>query len=353
MGKKVSIIIPVYNCEKYLATCLESLLHQTYRNFEIILIDDGSTDGSGAICEKFAENSVNIKVIHQKNSGPGTARNAGLDVATGEYLTFVDADDYVSKNYVETLTDLLEKYQADIAEVGLVCLYKIRNVFEASDETVQCFQGRECLIKDYFSENRKLRNCIAGRMYNLQKCRDIRFSEKSIGEDTEYSLRMLSRCDRLVKYHKCLYACRAYQETLTRREFNRKNFDVVEVAYQDLLFAEHMGVELDSWEYVFLHFTELCYKLLADLAVQKKEYEFNTELQEMLQTYKKMDEIARCHQMKLENKIITDVSNIVMWAQEYRKNNRFRIFVKYIRNMFSGVIGCCKVRISYEYKFKE
>ncbi len=353
MDKKVSIVIPVYNCEKYLSACLNSLLCQTYKNMEIILVDDGSSDKSPALCDEYAERHMIIKVIHQKNAGPGAARNAGMNIVTGEYLTFVDADDYVSKKYVEILVELLEKYQAGIAEVGLVCMYQSHNAFEKNDEKILVLQGHENLVKDYFSENRKLRNCIAGRMYDLQGCRDVRFSSKSIGEDTEFSLRMLSRCERLVKYNKCLYGCRAYQETLTRKPFNPKNFEVVRVAYQDLQFAQRMGVDPDNWEYVFRHFTEICYDILRKIAVQKQEKNYRAELQEMLCIYGKMSLLAEKHNIHLDQKLIRDTENIEMWAREYRKKNRRKIKVKNFRSLISKWLGNCKEKISYEYKFED
>ncbi len=104
---EISVIVPVYNVEKYLRRCVDSILNQTFSDFELILVDDGSTDGSAAICDEYAANSggVNVVVVHQKNGGVSKARNAGLKSAKGEYITFVDSDDYIAKNYLECLYD--------------------------------------------------------------------------------------------------------------------------------------------------------------------------------------------------------------------------------------------------------
>lgn len=110
----ISIIVPVYNVEKYLAICIRSLLAQSYKNIEIILVDDGSTDTSGAICDKFAAQSSKIQVIHKKNGGLSSARNAGLAMAGGRYIGFVDSDDYVLPTMYEKLMDAVQKYQAQI-----------------------------------------------------------------------------------------------------------------------------------------------------------------------------------------------------------------------------------------------
>lgn len=352
MGKKVSVIIPVYNCEKYLSACLESLLHQTYNNLEIILIDDGSSDRSSFICDEYGGQYSKIKVIHQENAGPGMARNTGIDVMTGDYLTFVDSDDYVAKEYIETLMNLLEKYHADIAEVGLVCMYPFRNAFENSDGRIRCFEGRETLIKDYFSENRQIRNCIAGRMYDTTKINGVRFSEKSIGEDSEYSLKMLSRCERLVKYHKCLYVCRAYQETLTRRPMTSKHFDVVDILFRDISFAEQSGVKFEDWTYVFQCYVNMCYDLLGILAVQKKEKDFASELENIILVYWEINKLAEKHNIKLSTKIVEDIEHIDLWAHEYRKKNRIRIIIAQFKAMVSRIAGIFKEKISYEYQFE-
>ena len=101
--KKVSVIVPVYNTEKYLHRCIESILDQTYKMLELILIDDGSTDSSGIICDEVAQKDTRVKVLHKKNEGAGEARNCGINIAQGEYICFVDSDDYISSRYIEIM----------------------------------------------------------------------------------------------------------------------------------------------------------------------------------------------------------------------------------------------------------
>ena len=109
----VSIVVPVYNVEHYLQECILSLLGQTYKNIEVILVDDGSTDSSGNICDLFAEKDSRIKVIHKRNAGLGYARNSGLEIAKGEYITFIDSDDIAEKNLVELLMNAVHEAVAD------------------------------------------------------------------------------------------------------------------------------------------------------------------------------------------------------------------------------------------------
>ncbi len=122
MQEKVSVIVPVYNVEQYINKCIESILNQTYQNLEIILVDDGSTDSSGKICDKFAEQSPKVIVIHKQNGGLSDARNAGLNLCTGDYITFVDPDDYLLPNYVNALTRNI--HDADICISSYCTLYR-------------------------------------------------------------------------------------------------------------------------------------------------------------------------------------------------------------------------------------
>ena len=115
----ISIIVPVYNVERYLPRCIESILRQTYTNFELILVDDGTPDRSGIICDRYAEKDSRIRVIHKENGGVSSARNAGIDAAKGEWLTFVDSDDWISNDYLLTLTNLITEDDFDLVVGGV------------------------------------------------------------------------------------------------------------------------------------------------------------------------------------------------------------------------------------------
>ena len=118
----VSVILPVYNVEKYLIKCLDSVIRQTYQKLEIILVDDGSTDSSGKICDEYANKDGRIKVFHKKNGGLSDARNYGIERSTGEYLAFIDSDDYVDDDYIEFLMNLTEsgKYKISLCSLHVV-----------------------------------------------------------------------------------------------------------------------------------------------------------------------------------------------------------------------------------------
>ena len=124
MAPKISVIIPVYNVEQYLRECLDSVVNQTYQELQIILVDDGSTDISGAICDEYAQKDPRITVVHQKNQGAGAAKNAGLALAEGYYLSLIDSDDYIESDMYQTMVEAMEEYKVDIVQ----CLFD--NVFK-------------------------------------------------------------------------------------------------------------------------------------------------------------------------------------------------------------------------------
>lgn len=145
MNENISIIVPVYNVRNYLSQCIESILSQSYPFLEIILIDDGSTDQSGKICDQYEKLDSRIKVIHQKNGGAANAKNSGLAVATGEYLSFVDSDDYLEPMAYEIMLACLKKYQADVVQASFCNCYVDGKSTYKTLEGVKVFETEEFL----------------------------------------------------------------------------------------------------------------------------------------------------------------------------------------------------------------
>lgn len=164
----ITIIVPVYQVKDYIGECMESLLVQTYTNLEILLIDDGSTDGSEAVCDEYARKDDRIRVIHQENQGLSSARNTGLERVTGEYVAFVDSDDMVLPDFIETLYKLLEKYQADIALCGYVkCrsedLVCVRNELSSSDKEL-CMTSTQ-MLRQWHGKYKKWETVAWNKLY--------------------------------------------------------------------------------------------------------------------------------------------------------------------------------------------
>ena len=134
MNSLISVIVPIYNVEKYLDRCVESIINQTYKNLEIILVDDGSPDNCTQMCDDYAKKDSRIRVVHKENGGLSDARNAGMEVATGEYVSFIDSDDYISLDFYETLFQTMIDNDSDIVECSVVKFYENGKFDEYSDD---------------------------------------------------------------------------------------------------------------------------------------------------------------------------------------------------------------------------
>lgn len=203
MKDLISVIIPVYNVELYLEHCVRSVMGQTYSNIEIILVDDGSTDGSGKLCDMLASEDSRIHVFHKPNGGVSSARNLGAQNCRGNYIAFVDSDDYVDSRYIEYLYDLILRYQADVAQCKAVTTQNCQAAFKASDD-VFCVSHDE-IVKNGF-DNVSVSSCwgiLAGRELVLS----IPFPENyTIGEDTITTFKRFANAHKIAVGSSVLYA---------------------------------------------------------------------------------------------------------------------------------------------------
>jgi glycosyltransferase involved in cell wall biosynthesis len=195
----VSIIVPIYKVEPYLRRCLDSIVNQTYTNLEIILVDDGSPDGCPQICDEYAAKDERIVVIHKKNGGLSDARNAGLDICKGEYISFVDSDDWVEEQYVEILFDLLTKENADIA----ICSYnsftneiELPQFFLNGDIKYVCWDSHETLTR-LCAEDTPGLMAIWGKLFKRKLFDNIRFPKGKLYEDAYVNYKLYSLADKI------------------------------------------------------------------------------------------------------------------------------------------------------------
>ena len=188
----LSVIVPIYNAEKYLEKCIESICQQTYRDLDIILIDDGSQDQSGAICDQFKAIDGRIRVFHKENGGVSSARNRGLDVAQGEYITFIDSDDWINPDLLERL--MAQIGQADMAVGGYTTVSKAGNVEQKYKDESLTFPECVCSKFDELYANNFF-NTPIGKIYKRNILGTQRFdSSVALGEDFLFNLEYLSKC---------------------------------------------------------------------------------------------------------------------------------------------------------------
>ena len=214
----VSVIIPVYNVEPYLREAIDSVITQSYKNLEIILIDDGSTDCCGAICEEYALKDSRIRVIHQENKGLSTARNAGLDVITGNYVVFLDSDDAYHPEYVKLLIETQIKEDADIVVCGIKSFKNdkatshIRPITESTK--APCSLNRIDALHSLIQGN--LNVVVWNKLYKSKLWNNIRFPDGFVYEDTDTTYRIISNCEKISLVDQILYMNRVRDGSITK-----------------------------------------------------------------------------------------------------------------------------------------
>ena len=233
----VSIIIPVYNVEKYLERCVNSVIEQSYKNLEIFLIDDGSLDSSGLIADSLANADKRIKVVHQKNKGLSGARNTGIKQATGEWIMFVDSDDYIDLNMVKTLLDLAQDNNADMAASNVEKVSDNGHIGYYGDTEEQCLlTSKEALTK--LAVNHTINNSAHNKLIKTKIVKNHLFREGIMFEDCDVMYKWMNEANKLVYTGSPFYKYYLSSQSLLRGKFNPKSFDYIEVAKNKIAFYE-------------------------------------------------------------------------------------------------------------------
>lgn len=229
----VSVIIPVYNVEKYLCRCLDSVLSQNYPNFEIILVDDGSTDDSGDICDEYARKDSRIKLIHKKNGGSSDARNKGLGMVSGDYLTFIDSDDYVHEDYV---SKMLEACEANNCEITQCSFEKGRR-----DKFTSQRNASRIGIMDHYKifEGNILKTTVWGKLYKSYLFSTIRFPEGKIHEDEFVTYRAVYKANQIAVLSDQLYYYFQSDNSVMRNQNEKIRLDFLEAYAERVSFFQN------------------------------------------------------------------------------------------------------------------
>lgn len=222
---EISIIVPIYNAQKYLSRCIESVIKQTYKNFELILIDDGSTDNSYAICEEYQKKDNRIILIKKENGGQSSARNNGLNIARGNYIGFVDSDDWISSNMFEKLFSLIESYEADIVSSDYFFSNNDIEVFPEVSGKELVLNNKTEIIK-YFFKSDKLNStnefAVWGKLYKRELFNNLFFKEGIIYEDYLLNFYLFEKANKIVKTKDILYAYFQSPNSTTRAKLDSK-----------------------------------------------------------------------------------------------------------------------------------
>lgn len=244
---EISVIVPVYQVEKYLTRCIESILAQSYADFELILVDDGSLDSSGDICERYAVSDGRIRVIHKENGGLSSARNTGLDSAIGKYVTFIDSDDVIHPQYLEVLHNACEQNTADISIARLTRFQKneeieefqeitnVNTLVEDSTYALNCFFDKEKNVSNYVSA------CC--KVFKRHLFQNIRFPEGRLFEDEFTTYKLYFAAHTVVDLEAVLYFYFINDESITRNLTLQKRFDEYDAQWERLEFLKRHGLK--------------------------------------------------------------------------------------------------------------
>lgn len=231
----VSVIIPVYNVEKYLGACMTCVCNQTYKNIEIIMVDDGAKDSSGSMCDSWKKEDNRIRVIHKKNGGLSDARNAGITLATGEYIVFIDSDDLVSEKLVEHLYNTMIKYHAHISICDLVHCYPDKE-FSYFDETKSLVYNAEDAICEMMYQTSFL-YAAGAKMYRRELFDSINFPVGLLYEDVAIMYKVFANADAIAYSDAKLYGYLHRENSITTKKFNRRDCDIINICNEQLTFA--------------------------------------------------------------------------------------------------------------------
>ena len=229
---KISIVVPVYNVEKYLPKCIESLIGQTYSNLEIILVDDDSKDNSGKICDEYGQKDLRIKVIHKENGGISSARNAALDICTGEYIGFIDSDDWAERDMYENMYNLINEnnivccgynriYEDSVVENKLPFkeFDKITFIKSLLEKEIQVHLGRKI---------NEIGNYVNNKLFPARCFKEIRFPESMCFEDIYMCLELILQVEKVVILPKCEYNYLARADSIVGRADKKKMYDLIQ-----------------------------------------------------------------------------------------------------------------------------
>lgn len=230
MKKNISVIVPIYKVEPYLRRCVDSLIRQSYEDFELILVDDGSPDNCGVICDEYAAADPRVQVIHKTNGGLSDARNAGLEIARGEYIAFVDSDDWVAPNYLHQMLSVLEEAGADICECDILKTEGAEENITVASGVPEIFETVEAL--EQLIQDGKFHQYVWNKLYRRDVITDILFPKGKTNEDEFWTYQVFGNAKKIIKISDVLYFYFQRPGSIMGETYSLKRLDGLEAKLQ-------------------------------------------------------------------------------------------------------------------------
>lgn len=303
MEQLISIIVPVYNVEYYINRCIQSLLNQTFTNLEIILIDDGSKDRSGAICEDWARKDRRIIVVHQKNGGAGAARNAGLKIAKGKYIAFVDADDWVAPKMYETLYNLITQYSADICICGMATFKgQLPIVSDQKRHDIEVWETKKLLDTFFRVNGEEDTHSVCNKLIKSSVLEGYHFLEGTMNEDIETCYYLATRVKNATITTENFYYYFLNIQGVTRSKFTEKKLDLIKV-----------------WDVVKSEASRLTPEYQQSCEMNIKRARFTLLSQMLINGYDHKNEKLKYINIKLKRQVRKDYFTLLRWKMPFSR----------------------------------
>lgn len=316
MEPKISVVIPIYNVEKYLDRCILSVVNQKYVNLEIILVDDGSTDSSGQICDLWERKDKRIVALHKENGGLSDARNFGMERASGDLISFVDSDDYIEEGFFSRLYAVMSKYNADIVECNSVMFYgETCSNYVISDKVVE-FSAEDALRE--LIMQRQFRQTVWNKLYRRNLVTEI-FPVGKINEDEYWTYKIFANSDKIAHLDDELYFYFQREDSIMHRKYDVRRIDGVNAQEERMIFLKDKYPSLYSVS--ILYYLNACIYHFQTLQ-RNKETDTNKKYRKYL--FDKYDKYF------VEEYVNTESVKQQIWMKLFRK---FPYFTASIRNL--------------------
>ncbi|MBU3127159.1 glycosyltransferase [Clostridium tagluense] len=304
MKPLISVIVPVYKVELYLSRCIDSIINQSYKNLEIILVDDGSPDNCGRICDEYANKDNRIKVIHKGNGGLSSARNSGLNVSTGDYIGFVDSDDWIESAMFKSLVELAERENADIVQCGFQEVFNDGTVKRKYCFDNGCYNNNVDILTAYFSQT-KIHVVVWNKLYRSYLFDSVSMVEGRLNEDTMVSFELMLKTKKFLSISSVYYNYLQRDTSIIGSSFSPKRLDAI--------FAGNYVLDLctkncpENINYAHILICMYCFYLYNDLNISKVDNELEYEkiiLNEFYEHYNKIKNSREFKLTRINNKFL-------------------------------------------------